>query len=125
MGFRKQRLSVNEAKGIDMVLYLSGLGYQPVKIRNSNYWHCSPFKNEKTPLFKINRKLNCWYDHGTGNGGIIIYFGLQFYGCSISEFLQKLHDCFSFHQRVIQPSEATEKERELTILQSQTLTSFP
>src|SRR5690606_11220770 len=96
MGFRKQRLSIDEAKGIDMVDYLSRLGYQPAKIRNVDYLYCSPFKNEKTPSFKINRKLNCWYDHGPGNGGAILDFGIQFYGCIISEFLQKLNCRFLF-----------------------------
>ena len=122
MDFRKQGLSISEAKAIDMVDYLSGLEYQPVKIRNSDYWYCSPFRNEKTPSFKINRKLNCWYDHGPGNGGNIKDVGIEFYRCSVGEFLQKLNSDFSFHQPVIQTAETTESESKLTMLQSQKLT---
>ena len=88
MDFRKQRLSISDAKEIDMVDYLSGLGHQPATIRNSDYWYCSPLRNEKKPSFKINRKINCWYDHGLGKGGTIIDFGIRFHGCSVGEFLQ-------------------------------------
>ena len=125
MGFRKQRLSISEAKAIDMADYLSGLGYQPAKIRNADYWYSSPLRNEKTPSFKVNRKLNCWYDHGMGKGGNIIDFGIEFYGCSVGEFLQKLNGAFSFHQPVFQQSEIPEKESKITILQSFKLTSVP
>ena len=125
MDFRKQRLTISEAKAIDMVDYLSGLGYQPAKIRNADYWYSSPLRNEKVPSFKINRKLNCWYDHGLGRGGSIIDFGIEFYGCSVGEFLQKLNGDFSFHQPFFQQSERPEKERKITILQTFKLTSVP
>lgn len=124
MDFRKQGLSISEAKAIDMVDYLSGLGYQPTKIRNADYWYSSPLRVEKTPSFKINRKLNCWYDHGLGKGGNIIDFGIRFYSCSVSEFLQKLNDNFSYHRPVFKRSEMPEKESKITILQDNELTSF-
>ena len=125
MDFRKQRLSISEAKAIDMVDYLSGLGYQPAKIKNADYWYASPLRNEKIPSFKINKKLNCWYDHGLAKGGNIIDFGIEFYGCSVGEFLQKLNGGFSFPQPVFQQSEISEKESKIIILQSFKLTSFP
>src|SRR5690554_4765898 len=125
MGFRKQKLSINEAKAIDMVDYLSGLGYRPAKIRNADYWYSSPLRNEKTPSFKINRKMNCWYDHGLGKGGNIIDFGIEFHGCSVGEFLQKLDGGFSFHQPVSQQQEVPEKESKIIVLQSYKLTSIP
>lgn len=125
MGFRKQRLSISEAKAIDLVDYLSGLGYQPTKIRNADYWYSSPLRNEKTPSFKINRKLNRWYDHGLGKGGNIIDFGIRFYGCSVGEFLQKINGDFSFHQPVSQQSEIRENESKIIILESSKLTSIP
>lgn len=125
MGFRKQRLSISEAKAIDMVDYLSGLGYRPAKVRNADYWYLSPLRNEKTPSFKVNRKLNCWYDHGLGKGGNIIDFGIEFHGCSVREFLQKLNGDFSFHQPVFQQAEKPEKESRIIILQTIKLTSTP
>src|SRR5690606_5516614 len=125
MDFRKQRLSISEAKAIDMVDYLSGLGYQPAKIRNADYWYLSPFRNEKVPSFKVNRKLNCWYDHGLGKGGSIIDFGIELYSCSVGDFLQNLKGDFSFHQPIFQKSERPEKESKIAILQSAKLTSIP
>lgn len=124
MDFRKQRLSISEAKAIDMVDYLSGLGYRPAKIRNADYWYFSPLRDEKTPSFKINRKLNCWYDHGLGKGGNIIDFGIEFHECSVGEFLQKLNGDFSFHQPVFQQPKVPEKESKIVVLQDIDLASF-
>ena len=100
MDFRKQRLSIKEGKEIDMVNYLSSLGYKPVKIRNSDYWYLSPLREEKTASFKINRKLNRWYDHGLGKGGNLIDFGIEYYSCSINELLDNLSVSFSFQQPI-------------------------
>ena len=60
-----------------MVDYLEKLGYMPQKIRGNDYWYLSPFRQEKEPSFKVNRKLNAWYDHGTGRGGNIVDFGMS------------------------------------------------
>ncbi|MCC4229956.1 CHC2 zinc finger domain-containing protein [Zunongwangia profunda] len=98
MDFRKQKLSIVEAKEMDMVQYLSLLGYEPSNIRNNDYWYLSPLRKEKTPSFKVNRKLNRWYDHGLGKGGNIIDFGIQYYSCSVGEFKKKLDDGFSFQK---------------------------
>ena len=85
-----ENLSCNEAKKMDLVDYLFSLGHQPVKIRGNDYWYRSPLRNEKTASFKINRKLNVWYDHSLQKGGNLIDFGILFHRCSISELLQKL-----------------------------------
>jgi DNA primase len=98
MDFRKQKRSIAEAKEMDMVQYLSSLGHEPSKIRGNDYWYRSPLRQEKTPSFKVNRKLNRWYDHGLGKGGNIIDFGIQYYGCSVGEFLKKLDGNFSFQE---------------------------
>src|SRR5689334_12530921 len=83
-------MTIKEAKNLDMVEYLSRLGYEPEKISGHHYWYLSPLRNEKTPSFKINIKLNRWYDFGEGQGGNLVDFGLLYYKCSITEFLQKL-----------------------------------
>jgi hypothetical protein len=83
----KQFLSWSEIKGTDLVDYLSSLGHEPKKIRNNDYWYLSPLREEKTPSFKINRKMNCWYDHGTGKGGNIVEFISLYTGRSPAEIL--------------------------------------
>ena len=45
-------VSLNEARQIDMVDYLSKLGHSPSKIRNSDYWYLSPLREEKSLLLR-------------------------------------------------------------------------
>lgn len=92
MEFNKKRLSIQEAKDIDLVSFLSNLGFQPAKIRNNDYWYCSPLRDETIPSFKVNRKLNRWYDHGMGKGGNLVDFALLYHRCTIGELLQNLTD---------------------------------
>jgi hypothetical protein len=96
MIIREPLVSFDEARKIDMVDYLSTLGYQPSKISKVDYWYLSPLREEKTASFKINRRLNCWYDHGIGKGGGIIDFAILYYNCTIKELLQQLTKYFSF-----------------------------
>src|SRR5690348_6072089 len=79
-----------QAREIDIVDYLCVLGFQPQKIRGQDYWYLSPLREEKEASFKVNRRLNVWYDHGIGKGGDLIDFGVLYYHLSITELLQKL-----------------------------------
>lgn len=86
-----------QAKKMDLVEYLSALGYRPKKIKGAGYWYISPFREEKLASFKVDRKKNLWYDHGMGKGGNLIDFATLFHHCSVREFLEKLSGNFSFH----------------------------
>lgn len=90
--------SCREAKQKDLVEYLDHLGIQPQKIRGNDHWYLSPFREEKTPSFKVHKKFNVWYDHGIGKGGNLIDFGILYHHCSVREFLQKLQKTSSFQQ---------------------------
>jgi len=100
--------SCQELKQIDIVEYLQKLGFQPQKISSNDYWYLSPLREEKEASFKVNRKLNLWYDHGLGKGGSIIDLGMLYYKCSITEFIQKPSQSFSFHckHNLVQQPEA-------------------
>jgi len=92
---------------MDMVDYLATLGHHPVPkySRHPNYWYISPLRNERTPSFKVNRKLNVWYDHGTGEGGNLIDFGIRYHRCTVTELLRILEGqipWLSFHQPIPQ-----------------------
>jgi hypothetical protein len=103
--------SLEDLKQIDIVDYLEKLGHQPQKIRN-DYWYLSPLRDETHPSFKVNRKLNAWYDHGIGKGGNIIDFGILYHHCSVTEVIKKLKDYLSFHQPTLmvqQPLATTQK----------------
>jgi hypothetical protein len=80
----------DELKRIDLVGYLDSLGHQPKLIRNSDFWYYSPFREEKTPSFKVNRQRNVWFDHGSGEGGTIIDLGVKLFNCTYHELIEKL-----------------------------------
>jgi hypothetical protein len=108
MGIGKKGLSCEQAKEMDIVDYLSSIGFNPTKIKNADHWYLSPLRDEKTASFKVNRKLNCWYDHGSGQGGNLVDFGILYHNCSVKGFLEKLDGNLSFHQ---QPSKAIIAEK--------------
>src|SRR3954465_13912167 len=108
-------LDPRQVKQIDMVEYLQILGFEPQKVKNNDYWYLSPLREEKEASFKVNRKLNLWYDHGLGKGGSIIDFGMLYYKCSIPSFIQRLSQSFSFHCKhdsVQQPLPNTQSQQE-------------
>ena len=86
------KITCSKARQIDMVYYLGSIGFQPLKIRGNEYWYLSPLRVEKTPSFKIDRRLNIWYDHGLGKGGDLIDFGKFYHRCSVSDLLSLLRE---------------------------------
>jgi hypothetical protein len=104
-------LSCREARHVDLIEYLEKLGFDPQKIRNNDYWYLSPLREEKEPSFKVNRKLNVWYDFALGKGGNIIDFGILYHNCSVKEMLEKLRTT-SFLPAQISPVSKQENEDE-------------
>jgi hypothetical protein len=116
MNFRNKRASCEEVRNVDLVYYLSSLGYEPAKIRNANYWYLSPLRQEKTPSFKVARNLNRWYDHGLGKGGNLIDFAILYHDCTVGEFLQNFGKDFPLHHPLAFPSKTAKKEKESRII---------
>lgn len=118
------------ANELDLVDFLQTLGFFPKKTSKEDYWYCSPLRDERTPSFKVNRKLNAWYDHGTGKGGSVVDFGIEYYGCTVKEFLQRLRQddtSISFHRTAKSSTNrktVTSQERapKITILSAERLT---
>lgn len=100
-----KKLSIKDVKEIDMVDYLSATGHAPFKIRGGDYWYHSPLRMEKTPSFKVNRQANIWFDHGTGQGGNFIDFGILYHKCSVRDFLVIMNDFQSGFNRLSQEQE--------------------
>jgi hypothetical protein len=124
MEHKQQRLSISEAKEIDLVQYLSSLGHEPTKVRRDDYWYLSPLRNEKTPSFKVNRKLNRWYDHGLGQGGNLVDFGIEYHHCTIKELLNQLSGRFFFQRpTVAHPELVIKPEQGIKLLEEIPLTS--
>ena len=97
-----------QAKQIRITSYLNGEGIRPTKIHGDVFWYCSPFRQEKTPSFKVNDRANIWYDHGLGQGGNILDLVMAMHRLeNISQALGKLSErmtytpskSFSFQQQ--------------------------
>lgn len=110
-----KKISCAEARKIDLVDFLATLGFEPKNVSRQDFWYNSPFREETTPSFKINRDKNVWFDFGEGTGGDLINFGTRYFNCSVSELLERLRSQLptqhlSFHPRpglpgkVAQPS---------------------
>lgn len=124
MEFRKDKLSLEQAKQTDLVAYLSSLGYEPVKINGHNYWYLSPLREEKTASFKINTSINRWYDFGLGKGGSILDF-CMFYGqLSLAEAVDLLSASLFLSRRSSVPGLGHQHEEKIiSVLQEFELTS--
>lgn len=96
MDLENSRITIAQAKEMDMVQYLASQGHEPTKIRGNDHWYLSPLRDEKTASFKVNARHNIWYDHGLGKGGNLIDFGTRYFNCSVSDFLKTLAGSLSF-----------------------------
>ncbi len=120
----------DEVKKIDLLGYLERLGFKPARTQGNDHWFLSPFRDEKTPSFKVNSKLNVWYDHGIGKGGTIIDFGVEFYRCSVADFLQRMQDnnLLPFHPQFVPKKEAglsgDEKKKIAIVKVEENITSY-
>lgn len=126
-----RKLRCSEANRIDLVSYLDSLGYPPQKITGENYWYLSPLREERSASFKVDRRLNVWFDHGTGKGGTVVDFGTLYHRCTIREQLARLNNFPFFHQPVgfpaAYPDNAEQQsiagEKKVKIISSQPIAS--
>jgi CHC2 zinc finger/Toprim-like len=115
MSVNKNKMTCQQANQIDLVDYLESLGFKPTKNKGSDYWFISPFRKEETASFKVHRRKNVWYDHGSGVGGSLIDFGLRYFNCQIPELLEKISSNFSFHTPLVKAPVKIEQKTESPI----------
>ena len=56
-----------------------------VKSNKSEFFIVSPFRQEKTPSFKINQTKNIWFDFGSGEGGTVLDLIIKLKNCDVKE----------------------------------------
>jgi hypothetical protein len=83
-------LNCNQARQIPIVEYLANNGIKPAYIKGTQYWYLSPIREENTPSFKVDTRLNAWYDHGSGEGGNLIDLGIRLHHCTVEELLTRM-----------------------------------
>uniref|UniRef100_A0A0N5A6V7 ZnF_CHCC domain-containing protein n=1 Tax=Parastrongyloides trichosuri TaxID=131310 RepID=A0A0N5A6V7_PARTI len=90
MDLKKNGISCEQAREYSIIDYLEKQGYSPLKIRGNNYWFCSPFREERTPSFKVDANRNRYYDFGEGKGGNFIDLAMRLENCTVGELLENL-----------------------------------
>ena len=69
---------IDRMKKMPIEDFLARLGHHPVQRRANAVWYRSPYREEKTPSFKVNPEKNLWYDFGEGKGGNIFALAGEF-----------------------------------------------
>ncbi len=62
-------MNIAQAKQVPIVELLAAKGFHPHHRKGADVWYKSPFRDEKTPSFKVNIHKNVWFDFGMGEGG--------------------------------------------------------
>jgi len=73
---------------IDIVDVISQ--YVELKKRGKNYFGLSPFRSETKPSFSVSVDKNLWYDFGSGQGGNVIDFLIEYERISFVEAVRSL-----------------------------------
>lgn len=122
-------LSFSDAKKIAITDYLARLGFEPASVRGSAYWYRSPFRSERDASFKVDAKLNLWYDHGEGVGGTLLDLGPRLHSCTIREFVTRLENSnltavAELPRRTTQPPESRVEILTTSPISDDTLTAY-
>lgn len=81
-------MTIEEAKQVRIVDFLAQLGHHAQYVKSDQYWYLSPLRDEQSPSFKVNDRLNEWYDFGAATGGDLVELGKYLYQTeSVSEVL--------------------------------------
>jgi hypothetical protein len=122
-------MNCQQAKKIPITHYLATKGIQPKKVKNVSAWYNSPFRNETTPSFKVDRQNNIWYDFGTGTGGNLLDLVMNFEKTGVTGALMILqrpefsNTRFSFSEQQVSETKIFEIKR-LQPLQNRVLVEY-
>lgn len=84
-------MNIEQSKKLSIIDFLDKEGIKPTKVRGNACWYLSPFRNERTPSFKVSRKENLWWDYAIQEGGDLVELVNRMYGkLSVSDALAVL-----------------------------------
>lgn len=75
-----ERTEIDAMRQIPLANFLVRLGHEPVRRSGNELWYRTPYRNERTPSFRVNVAKQLWYDFGTGKGGDIFTLAGEFLG---------------------------------------------
>ena len=114
-------MNSSKLSNINLCEFLATKGITPIKQLNSSAWYISPFRDEKTPSFKIDTNRNLWYDFGEGDGGNIISFLCKYYNVGTKEAYDILKGTrISVHVPKLHSSNGSKKSSGIKILRTST-----
>jgi len=83
-------MNIKQAKQIPIQTLLEKRWFKPMKTSRGAIWFLSPFRDERTPSFKVNTELNTRYDFGLWSGGDGIKLIVDLHATTVSGALQIL-----------------------------------
>ena len=75
-----ERTEIDAIRQISLADFLARLGHEPVRRSGNELWYIAPYRDERTPSFRVNVAKQLWYDFGTGKGGDIFTLAGEFLG---------------------------------------------
>ena len=75
-----ERTDIENMRRIPLADFLARLGHEPVRRSGNELWYRAPYRNERTPSFRVNMAKQLWFDFGLGNGGDIFTLAGEFLG---------------------------------------------
>lgn len=123
-------MNCTTANKMSIAGFLLSKGINPQTYNSKSFLYCSPFRNEKTASFKVDRVKNIWYDFGTGTGGRLIDLVCKLYFVSVPGALLILSGAetptqsFSFDQPQNQTAESNLKIQHIQPLQNRALLQY-
>ena len=75
-----ERTEIDAMRHIALADFLARLGHEPVRRSGNELWYRAPYRNERTPSFRVNVAKQLWYDFGLGKGGDIFTLAGEFLG---------------------------------------------
>ena len=102
-----------------------------VKSNKNEFFICSPFRQEKTPSFKINQAKNIWFDFGAGQGGSVLDLVIKLKNCNTKEAVEFLKNydnntSFSFSpaQNIFQNENKKIELKKVTNIENKALLAY-
>lgn len=73
-------MNIEEIRKIPITDFLARMGHEPTARKGNEWWYSAPYREERTPSFRVNIRKNVWHDFGTGRGGDIFSLAGEFIG---------------------------------------------
>mgnify|MGYP000196415942 FL=1 len=73
-----ERTEIDIIRQMPIADFLARLGHEPVRRSGNELWYRAPYRNERTPSFRVNVAKQLWYDFGLGKGGDIFTLAGEF-----------------------------------------------